>query len=40
MESRLHRMEVAIIANSNIKKAFLLSGSGVEASSCCRSFER
>ena len=33
MESRLHRMDEAIIVNSNVQKAFLLCGSGLEASS-------
>ena len=32
MESRLHRVEEAIITNSNVQKAFLLSDNGVEAS--------
>ena len=33
VESKLHRMEEAIIANSNVQKASLLSDNGVEASS-------
>ena len=33
VESRLHRMEEAIIAKSNIQKASLLSDNGIEASS-------
>ena len=33
VESRLHRMEEAIIAKSNVQKAFLLSNNGIEASS-------
>ena len=33
MESRLHRMEEAIVVNSNIQKASLLSDNGVKASS-------
>ena len=32
MESRLHRVEEAIITNSNVQKASLLSDNGVEAS--------
>ena len=41
MESRLHRIEEAIIAKSNVQKASLLSDNGIEASSfCCGSFER
>ena len=32
MESRLHRVEEAIITNSNVQKACLLSDNGVEAS--------
>ena len=33
VESRLHRMEEAIIANSNVQKTSLLSDNGIEASS-------
>ena len=33
VESRLHRMEEAIIANSNVQKASLLSNNGIGASS-------
>ena len=33
VESRLHRMEEGIIANSNVQKASLLSDNGIEASS-------
>ena len=33
MESRLHRTEEAIITNSNIQKASLLSDNGIDASS-------
>ena len=33
VESRLHRMEEAIIAKSNVQKASLLSDNGIEASS-------
>ena len=33
VESRLHRMEEAITANSNVQKASLLSDNGVDASS-------
>ena len=33
VESRLHRMEEAIIAKSNVQKAYLRSDNGVEASS-------
>ena len=33
VECKLHRMEEAIIANSNVQKASLLSDNGVEASS-------
>ena len=33
MESRLHRIEEAIVANSNVQKASLLPGNGIEASS-------
>ena len=32
MESRLHRVEEAIITNSNVQKASLLSDNGIEAS--------
>ena len=33
VESGLHRMDEAIIANSNVQKASLLSDNGIEASS-------
>ena len=33
VESKLHRMEEAIIANNNVQKASLLCDNGVEASS-------
>ena len=33
VESKLHRMEEAIIANSNVQKASLFPGNGVETSS-------
>ena len=33
VESKLHRMEEAIIANSNVQKASLFPDNGVEASS-------
>ena len=33
MESRLHRMEEAIIANNNVQKAFLPTDNNIKASS-------
>ena len=33
VESRLHRIEEAIVANSNVQKESLLPGNGIEASS-------